>query len=38
MFRIKLMAEYLKTEEMSSYIKNIENEVIIFYISKAMCV
>ena len=24
------MAEYLKTEEMSSYIKNIENEVIIF--------
>ena len=37
MFRIKLMAEYLKTEEMSSYIKNIENEVIIFYISKSMC-
>ena len=35
MFRIKLMAEYLKTEEMSSYIKNIENEVIIFNISKA---
>ena len=37
MLRIKLMAEYLKTEEMSSYIKNIENEVIIFNISKAMC-
>ena len=31
------MAEYLKTEEMSSYIKNIENEVIILNISKAMC-
>ena len=37
MLRIKLMAEYLKTEERSSYIKNIENEVIIFNISKAMC-
>ena len=31
------MAEYFKTEERSSYIKNIENEVIIFNISKAMC-
>ena len=27
---IKLKAECVKTEEMSSYIKNIENEVIMF--------
>ena len=29
MLRIKLMAEYAKKEEITSYIKNIKNEVIM---------